>query len=204
MPPQSFFLMIFCFFYVFRVEKTILRNTEILSFWNKECVRVATESKTFYTLHQTLLTNWLSTAIGWAHRQKAWIHLSIGAGTNGHAALHVHADSQCPWVEVLVGGGVTESNGFTRDADRQESQRVEWRKSTCWVSGFNVLSQRFQRVASQAYYSPKRDNWDNWDNCFYAPNSPKPRVKGMGQIAYIVNNQLVRWYSTMITLLFTA
>ena len=37
-----------------------------------------------------------------------------------------------------------------------------------------------------------RDNWDNWDNCFYALNSPKPRVRRMGQTAYVVNNQLVR------------
>ena len=197
MPPQSFFFNEILFFLCFPSRKIILRNTEILSFWKKECVRVATESKTFYTLHQTSLTNWLSTAVGWAHRQKAWIHPSIGAGTNGHAALHVHADSQCPWVEVLVGGGVTESNGLTRDAERQKSQRVEWIKSTCWVSGFNVLSQRFQRVASQAYYSPKRDNWDNWDNCFYAPNSPKPRVKRMKILVYIINNQLVRQYNTI-------
>ena len=49
-----------------------------------------------------------------------------------------------------------------------------------------------------------RDNWDNWDNFFYALNSPKPRVRRMSQLVYIVNNQLVRWYSIMITLLFTA
>ena len=138
MPPQSFFFNEILFFLCFPSRKIILCNTEILSSWKKECVRVASESKTFYTLHQTLLTNWLSTAIWRAHRQKAWIHLSIGAGTNGHAALHVHADSQCPWVEVLVGGGVTKSNGLTREAERQKSQRVEWIKSTCWVNGFNV------------------------------------------------------------------